>query len=62
MWPRTAIATAAVENLLGGKESMRRSRNDKIMGESAYVILSSDSTKTTGHYFIVKKNEKFQFY
>jgi hypothetical protein len=37
---------------------MRRSRNDKIMGESAYVILSSDSTKTTGHYFIVKKKWK----
>ena len=26
LWPRTIIATAAVQNLLGGDEAMRRAR------------------------------------
>ncbi len=53
LWPRTAIATAAVKNLLGGDESVRKSRKDTIMGDSAYIILSSDSRKNTGNYYIV---------
>ena len=53
LWPRTAIATAAVQNLLGGDESIKRSRNDDIMGDSAYIILTSDSKKNTGNFYIV---------
>jgi len=52
LWPRTAIATAAVKNLLGGDESVRTSRTDKIMADSAYIILTADSRKTTGNFFI----------
>ena len=53
LWPRTSIATAAVKNLLGGDESIKRSRTDDIMGDAAYLILKSDSKKTTGNFFIV---------
>ena len=53
LWPRTAIATAAVKNLLGGDESIKRSRTDDIMGDAAYEILKSDSKKVTGNFFIV---------
>lgn len=53
LWPRTAIATAAVQNILGGDESVNKSRNDQIMADAAYIILTSDSKKTTGNYFIV---------
>ena len=46
LWPRTMIATAAVMNLLGGDESIRRSRTPDIMGDAAYEIIISDSRKT----------------
>ena len=52
LWPRTAISTAAVNNLLGGSDMVRRSRTDKIMADSAYIILTSDSRKTTGNFFV----------
>lgn len=41
LWPRTAIATAAVKNVLGGDEMMKSSRNEQIMADSAYVIFTS---------------------
>ncbi len=53
LWPRTAIATAAVQNLLGGDESMRRSRNTDIMADSAYLVLTSDSKLNSGNFYIV---------
>ena len=52
LWPRTAIATAAVKNLLGGDESIKRSRTPDIMGDAAIFILNSDSSKVTGKFFI----------
>ena len=52
LWPRTAIATAAVQNLLGGDSTMKVSRSPDIMADAAYVILTSDSRKTTGQFFM----------
>lgn len=52
LWPRTAIATAAVKNMLGGDDMMRTSRSDEIMGDAAHVIVTSQSRSTTGQYFI----------
>ena len=40
LWPRTAIATAAIKNALGGEEVMHLSRDPEIMGDAAYVILT----------------------
>ena len=53
LWPRTAIATAAVQNLLGGDESIKRSRKDAIMADSAYIILTTKPGQHTGNFFIV---------
>lgn len=43
LWPRTAISTAAVKNVLGGDSMMKTSRKESIMSDSAYVILTSKS-------------------
>jgi citronellol/citronellal dehydrogenase len=52
LWPKTAIATAAVENLLGGKEAMNKSRTDAIMADAAYVILTNCSKQYTGQFYV----------
>jgi len=52
LWPRTAIATAAVQNHLGGDEIMKLSRNVDIMADSAYSILTKDSKFFTGNFCI----------
>ena len=52
LWPRTTIATAAVEFALGGTEMMRRSRKPEIVAEAAYVILNRPSRECTGQFFI----------
>lgn len=52
LWPRTVIATAAVQNLLGGTDMVNRSRKPDIMGDAAYAILTRPSTECTGNFFI----------
>lgn len=51
LWPRTAIATAAVAMVMGN-EAMNGSRTDEIMADAAHVIISSDSRTTTDQFFI----------
>jgi citronellol/citronellal dehydrogenase len=51
LWPRTTIATAAVQ-LLGGDELMLHSRKPEIMADAAYVILSKPSREFTGNFCI----------
>ena len=52
LWPRTAIATAAIKNALGGDAIMNISRSPEIMGDAAYVILTKDSREFTGNFCI----------
>lgn len=52
LWPRTAIATAAVRNLLGGEMMAQKSRTPEIMADAAYEILTKDSKSCTGNFFI----------
>ena len=52
LWPRTAIATAAVQNLLGGEEAIRGCRTPEIMADAAYAILTRPSRSCTGNFFI----------
>ena len=49
LWPRTAIATAAVQNLLGGDEMMKRSRKPEVYADAAYAVLSRPAKSYTGH-------------
>ena len=52
LWPKTTIATAAVQNLLGGQMLMNMSRTPEIMADAAFYILSKASTQCTGNTFI----------
>ena len=51
LWPRTAIDTAAVRNVLGGGLE-NHSRTPAIMADSAYEILTRPSRECTGNFFI----------
>ncbi|CAN5611757.1 NAD(P)-dependent oxidoreductase [soil metagenome] len=52
LWPRTIIATAAVQNLLGGDEAMARARTPEIYADAAAEVLARDPRKCTGNAFI----------
>jgi citronellol/citronellal dehydrogenase len=52
LWPKTVIATAAVRNLLGGREVEKRSRKPEIMADAAYAILTRNCCECTGNFFI----------
>ena len=52
LWPRTIIATAAVQNLLGGDAAMARSRRPEIVADAAHHILTRPAGETTGNFFI----------
>lgn len=52
LWPQTTIATAAVQNLLGGDALMRMSRKPEIVADAACAILSKASADCTGNFFI----------
>jgi citronellol/citronellal dehydrogenase len=51
LWPRTTIATAAIKNLLGGDEVMRRSRTPAILADAAYRLFEKDKG-FTGNFLI----------
>ena len=51
LWPRTAIATAAIE-MLAGEMGMKASRSVEIMSDAAHWILTADGTEVTGNCFI----------
>jgi citronellol/citronellal dehydrogenase len=50
LWPRTTIATAAVEVFF--PQALRGSRKAEIMADAAHAIVVRDSRSITGHFFI----------
>jgi citronellol/citronellal dehydrogenase len=54
LWPRTTIATAAVQNLLGGDRVMAASRTADIYADAAYEVLTTPSRERTGQTLIVE--------
>ena len=52
LWPETSIATAAVANILGGAELIRRSRRPEIVADAAREILNRNAKTCTGNFFI----------
>jgi citronellol/citronellal dehydrogenase len=50
LWPRTAIATAALQMIPG--VDVGRCRTPQILADAAYLILTSDPRTTTGNFFI----------
>jgi citronellol/citronellal dehydrogenase len=51
LWPRTAIATAAIA-MLGGEAMMKQSRRPEIMADAAHAILCKPSREFTGNFCI----------
>lgn len=51
LWPKTAIATAAVEMLMGENSSLY-SRKPEIVADAAYAILTKNPKEVTGNFFI----------
>ncbi len=52
LWPETAIATAAVKNLLGGDEMIKGSRLPRIVADAAYWVLTQPAADCTGNFFL----------
>jgi citronellol/citronellal dehydrogenase len=51
LWPRTIIATAAL-NLLGGDATAKHGRTPEIVAEAAHAILVRPARECTGNFFI----------
>ena len=49
LWPRTLIATAAVQNLLGGDTAMARARRPELYADAAYAVITRPSRECTGN-------------
>jgi len=52
LWPRTTIATAAVNNLLGGEALMRASRKPEILADAAHIVFCKEARSFTGQFLI----------
>ena len=52
LWPRTAIATAAVKFALGGDAMMQASRTVDILSDAAHLIFTKPSKEFTGNFII----------
>ena len=54
LWPRTTIATAAVQFALGGDRMMRVSRTPEIYADAAYEVMTRPAREYTGQTLIVE--------
>ncbi|WP_297084282.1 SDR family oxidoreductase, partial [uncultured Demequina sp.] len=54
LWPRTTIATAAVQNVLGGDRLMKVSRTPEIYADAAHAVLTAPARELTGQTLIVE--------
>ncbi|MFN3835643.1 MAG: SDR family oxidoreductase [Glycocaulis sp.] len=52
IWPRTAVATAAIANVLAGEDAFRNCRKPEILAETAYRVLIKPAASFTGHFLI----------
>ena len=52
IWPRTAIATAAIANVLAGEEAFRQCRKPEILAETAYRVMLKPAAEFTGNFII----------
>jgi len=52
LWPRTAIATAAIQFALAGEEGLKHCRTVEIMADAAHAIFEKPSREFTGQFVI----------
>ena len=50
LWPRTAIATAALQMIPG--IDLDKTRKPEILSDAAHIVLTSDARTTSGNFFI----------
>jgi citronellol/citronellal dehydrogenase len=50
LWPRTAIATAALQMIPG--IDINKTRKPEILSDAAHIVLTSDARSTSGNFFI----------
>lgn len=52
LWPKTIIATAAVEHEIGSKSIFKYARKPKIMADAAYQIMLTENNSLTGQLLV----------
>ena len=52
LWPRTAIATAAIGNIPGSESILKGSRKPEIMADAAHAVLVRPGRECTGNFFL----------
>ena len=52
LWPRSTIATAAIQNILGGDKLMRMSRSPDILADAAHLVFTQPAKSFTGNFLI----------
>ena len=52
LWPRTAVATAAMEFAITGAEGLKHCRTPEIMADAAHAIFLKNSREFTGQFVI----------
>ena len=52
IWPRTAVATAAISNVLADQAAMKSCRKPEILADTAYAVLNKPAADFTGNFLI----------
>lgn len=52
LWPRTAIATAAISQFRDSRYALDKPRSPEIMADAAYLAFTSDARATTGNFWV----------
>jgi len=52
LWPRTAIATAAIRNEIGGARMIAACRKPEIVADAAHYILTRPARECSGNFFL----------
>ncbi|MCH9690819.1 MAG: NAD(P)-dependent oxidoreductase [Gammaproteobacteria bacterium] len=52
LWPRTLVATAAIEFAIGDREMLDQSRKPMVMADAAYEVLISENASLNGRQLI----------
>ncbi|WP_300532717.1 NAD(P)-dependent oxidoreductase [Maricaulis sp.] len=52
IWPRTAVATAAISNVLANDDAMKQCRKPEILADTAYRVLTKPAAEFTGNFLI----------
>ena len=52
LWPRTGIATAAIEHALAGEEGLKHCRTPDILADAAYLVFGKPAKSFSGNFLL----------